>query len=403
MPARKNKWIKRIILLGCFIGAGAWMAAGLRSNPIPVEVSEVVRGPLVVTVDGLGKTRMKERYTVFAPAAGELLRILLRPGDTVTQGQVIATIEPGLSQPLDARSRAEITAKLAATNAAYAEATRNVDRAQIASDLSQKEVERARHLVESNTAPTRSLELAEADAKTRSAELALAKLAVERARLEAAAVSVSLKDPGKRKDRSNAEQIQVLAPSAGTVLAVHMESAGPVQPGVPLIDIGDPNTVELQVDLPTQSAVRVMPGATVQIDGMGDDKTRIGTVRLVEPAAYTKVTALGVEEQRVNVIVSMVDPPKAPGDGFAADAHIEISKTSDVLKVPSGAIFREKDGFAVFTIANGKAKLVRVEVKNRNADEVEVEGLGPGEQVIIHPSDKIKDGVLTTKEDSPAE
>jgi HlyD family secretion protein len=398
----KIKWIKRIAVSAILVGVGVWTATRLGPAPIPVEIGAVVRGPLVVTVDGLGKTRMKERYTVFAPTYGELSRIALRPGDPVVKGQVIAEIEPSLSQPLDARSRAETTARLAATKASYAEAARNVERAEIAADLAQKEVERMRRLVESGTAPTRALEVAEADAKTRTAELELAKLAVERARLETAAVSVTLRDPNKKRDKSG-QQVQVSSPSSGTVLAVHTESAGPVQPGAPLIDIGDSSTVELVVDLPTQFAVRVTPGAKVQIDGIGDGKPRRGKVRLIEPSAYTKITALGVEEQRVNVIVTMTDPPPVLGDGFAADAHIEVQKTGDVLKIPSGAIFREKDGFAVFTVQKGRAQLVRVKAKNRNADEVEIEGLKQGDKVIIHPSDKIKDGVLAAAEGVPAE
>ncbi len=398
---KKAKWIKRIAVFAVLIGAGIWIAAGLGPTPIPVEVGDVVRGPLVVTVDGIGKTRMRDKFTVYAPAAGEMSRIDLRPGDTVEMGQKIAEIEPGLSQLLDPRSRAEIAARLAATKAAFAEAKRNVDRAQIGKDLAEKEVERTRRLVEANTAPSRDLEVAEADAKTREAELELAELAVERARLETAAVSVSLKDPSKTKDRDKLERIPVTAPSFGTVLAVYTESAGPVQPGAPLIDIGDPKTVELAVDLPTQSAVRVSLGAKVQIDAMGDNKTRTGTVRLIEPAAYTKVTALGVEEQRVNVLVTMTQPPPILGDGFAGDAHIEVKRTGDVLKIPSGAIFREKDGYAVFAVKNGRAKLIRVEAHARNSDEVEITGLNLGDQVIVHPSDKIKDGVLAGIEGEP--
>jgi len=398
MSTRKGKWIKRIIIIAVLAGAGVWMAAGLEPDPVPVEVGKVVSGSLVVTADGTGKTRMRDKITVFSPASGEISRITLRAGDTVTEGQLIADIEPGLSQPLDARTRAETAARLAAARAGLAEAKRNVDRAKIASDLAKSEVERTRYLVETKSAPTRNLELALADEKTRAADLELSKLAVERARLEAAAISATLGDPSKKKGKGKKEHIQVTSPRDGVVLAVHTESAGPVAVGAPLVDIGDPNSVELAVDLPTQSAVRVSPGAQVTVDGMGDEKTRTGTVRLIEPAAYTKVTALGVEEQRVNVVVTMKEPPPVLGDGFAADAHIEIQRKKDVLKVPTGAVFREGKKFAVFKVVKGVAKRANVDVTARNADEVAVGGLKEGDIVVVHPSDKLKDGVAVAEE-----
>jgi HlyD family secretion protein len=398
MSSRKSKWIKRIILIGVLAGAGVWMAAGLEPSPIPAEVSTATRGPLRVTVDGMGKTRMRDHRTVCSPASGELSRITLRPGDVVTKGQIIATIRPGVSQPLDARSRAETVARLAAAKAALAEARRNVDRAKIASDLATSEVERTQYLVKTKAAPSRNLEIALADQQTRNADLELSKLAVERARLEAAAVAVTLAGNKKKKGKSSPHEIEVTAPSAGVVLAVHTESAGPTAVGTPLIEIGDPNTVELAVDLPTPSAVRISPGAKVTIDDMGDDKTRAGIVRLIEPAAYTKVTALGVEEQRVNVIVRMTEPPPVLGDGFSADAHIEIEKSKDVLKVPSGAVFRDGKKFAVFKVEKGIAKRSAVEIGLRNADEAAIKGLKEGTVVVVHPSDKIKDGVTVAEE-----
>ena len=398
MSSRKRKWIQRIIITGLAAGAIGWLVIGLKSDRIPVEVAKAHRGSLVVTADGSGKTRMRDRITVFSPATGDISRITLRPGDTVAEGQLIANILPAVSPPLDTRTRAETLARLAAARAGLAEAKRNVDRAKIASNLAQSEVERTRYLLKAKATPVRSLDLAVAEEKTRNADLELAKLEVERARLEAAAISATLVDPADKTEdgttKENAERIPVTLPRTGIVLSVHTESAGPILVGAPLMDIGDPNTVELEVELPTQSAVRIRPAAKVTIDGMGDGKTRRGIVRLIEPAAFTKVTALGVEEQRVNVIVTLKDPPPMLSDGFAADAHVEIKKYNNTVKVPTGAVFRSDDGFAVFTVDNkGIAKQIEVTVTARNADEVAIQRLKEGKSVIVHPSDKIQNGV----------
>ena len=397
--SRKSRWIKRIVIIVAVTASVAWTAMSLGPAPVSVETATVTEGPLVMTVSGTGKTRMRDKQTVFAPATGDISRITLRPGDTVAAGDIIAGIEPGIAQPLDARSRAEIAARLAAAKASLAEAKRNVERARIAADLAKREEDRIRYLVENKAMPTQRLETAEAEEETRTSELALAELAVERARLEAKAISVTLQKKPDAKERKGVSQtVAVTAPASGVVLRVHTESAGPVQTGAPLIDIGDPSTAELVIDLPTQSAMKVAPGDKVTVDGMGNDKTLAGTVRLVEPAAFTKVTALGVEEQRVNVIVSLKDVFAGLGDGFAADAHIEVERTDDVTKVSSGAVFREGTGFAVFAVEGKRCRQVPVEVKHRNADEVHIAGLTLGARVVVHPSDKLKDGALVTVE-----
>ncbi len=396
MPSRKGKWVARFLIVCILVSIGVWIAINLKPDPVSVEIGKVLRGDLVVTVNGSGKTRMRDKRTVFAPAFGELSHITLRAGDMVSAGQLIAQIEPPLSQPLDAISRAETAARLAAAKASLAEARRNVDRAQIASDLAKSEVKRIKGLVETEAAPYRSLEQATAEEKTRTADLDLSKLAVERARLEAAAVSVTLGDPTKKKTKGTPQLVQVIAPFMGVVLRVHTESAGPVQLGAPLIDIGDPDTLELAVELPTQAAVRAAVGAKVLVEGMGDEKVRTGKVRLIEPAAYTKITALGVEEQRVDVIVDLNEPPTVYGDGYAADARIEIHRSKNVLKVPSGAVFRNGDGFAVFKVTKNTAEQVAIKTIHRNADEVEITGLKEGDMVVIHPSDKVKHGTIVS-------
>lgn len=399
--SRRAKWIKRIILA---LGASAvafGIAVGMHPKPLPVETGIALRGPLIVTVDGVGRTRMVDKQTVSAPVGGELSRIFLRPGDAVNAGQVVAEILPSVSQPLDARSRNETRARLGAAKAGLAEAQRNVERAQIALDLAEREAHRARQLLSTQSVPVRTVELAEAEEKARRSELLLSRTTVERARLEAQAVAASLGEPGAPKAEVGS-RVEVRALLRGVILRVHNESAGPVQSGSPLMDIGDPGQVELVVDLPTQSAIKVAPGAPVKIDGLGSGAQLQGVVKLVEPGAFTKVTALGVEEQRVNVIVSPTGEPlawTALGDGFAADAHIEHFKAEDVLKVPGGAVFRNGRGHAVFAVVGKKARLTTIEIGNRSAEEVEVKsGLRAGDTVVVHPSDKLADQAFVVSE-----
>jgi HlyD family secretion protein len=384
-------------VLGLLALAG--IGASLRPKAIPVETGRVERGALTVTVDGMGKTRFPDRQTIYAPVAGELVKITLRAGDSIQEGQGLAEILPGVSQPLDARTRAELQARLGAARAAQGEARRNVDRAEIALDLAKKEAERARTLAESRSIRERDLDMVEAEEKARQAELALAKLSVERAHKEVQAIGAMLGEPrGPKEER----RMVLQAPQGGTVLRIHAESAGPVQPGTPLMDIGSRDRLEIVVELPTQSAMRISKGAAVRVQGLGNSEALSGVVRLIEPAAFTKITALGVEEQRVHVLVDLegdaADSANV-GDGFAVETHIVVHEAENVLRVPSGAVFRHGGGHAVFGVSSGKALLFPVEVGQRSATHVEIRtGLEEGMKVIVHPSDKIANGTVVVEE-----
>lgn len=395
----RAKRIRYVLFAVLGLSALAGIGASLRPKAIPVEIGRVERGALTVTVDGMGKTHFPDRQTISSPVAGELVKITLRAGDSIQAGQVLAEIMPGVSQPLDARTRAELQARLGAARAAQGEARRNVERAEIAADLAKKEVDRARTLAESHSIRERDLDLVEAEKKARQAELALAKLSVERARKEVQAIGAMLGEPrGDKEER----RMVIHAPQAGTVLRVHAESAGPVQPGTPLMDIGSRDRLEVVVELPTQSAMRIAKGAAVRVVGLGDAEATSGTVRLVEPAAFTKITALGVEEQRVHVLVD-IDRELANssnlGDGFAVETHIVVLEAESVLKVPSGAVFRHGGGHAVFGMSSGKALLLPVEVGQRSASHAEIRtGVEEGMTVIVHPSDKIANGTVVVEE-----
>lgn len=397
----KSKWTKRALYLLLATGAILSISASLKTDPIPVQVARAVRGPLVVTVDGTGRTKLLNKQTLSAPAIGELTKISLRAGDKVHAGQVLAEIEPSIPMPIDARTNAEIIARLGSAQASLVEARRNVERAEIALDLADKEAQRNRQLVAASALAPHALELSETELKARRSELELAKATVERIRRESNVVAAPLSDPNK-STRKTRQRVEVRAPSDGVILRVHQESAGPVTPGTPLLDLGDLGTLELIVDLPTQSAVRVRAGALVRVDGIGNGVQLAGKVKLVEPAAFTKVTALGVEEQRVNVVVTPVDRLSewaSLGDGFAADAHIEVHKAESVLKVPLGAVFRDGNHSAVFRLENAHARLTQVETGNRSAEEVEIKGgLTETSSVVVHPSDKLTNGALVKPE-----
>lgn len=397
--SRKAKWIKRIILTVVAIALIAAIGTSLRPDPVQVETGRVSRGAIVVCVDGVGRTRMKDKQTISAPVAGTLTRIALKPGDAVEAGQIVANILPNASQPLDLRSRAEVVARLQAANAGVAEMRRNVERIESAAKLASKEMARTRALVESQALPARSLDLAEAEEQARHAELAVARLTVERVRHEAKAISAALREPTSSGEPLG---VKLASPTNGVVLRVHADSAGPVMQGAPLLDIGGSVNIEIVVELPTQLAIRVAPSATVRIDGAGNRAELTGRVRRVEPGAFTKVTALGVEEQRVNVIVDPVgDLPawRALGDGFAVDAHIAIREVDGVLKAPSSAVFRNAGGYAVFVVSSGRAVLTQAEIGERSADEVEIRGgLSEGAVVVVHPSDKVENGAAIVPE-----
>lgn len=393
--SRKSNWTRRIVGVLAATGAITGVAASLRPEPVPVQVSRVTRGALVVTVDGTARTRLVDKDTVMAPVVGEVEKLSLRAGDRVTKGQPIAVILPSAPNPLDDRTKAEIVARLGSAQASLSEAQRNVERAEIALELADREAERSRKLLAAHAIAPSELERAETEARARRSELELTRVTVERIRRESKVVAAPLQDPNTAAQKGR-QHVEVRAPRAGVVLRVHQESAGPVQPGTPLIDIGDPRSLELVVELPTQSAMKVRTGAPVRVDGTGSDALLLGNVKLVEPAAFTRVTALGVEEQRVNVIVIPADggsPWTTLGDGFAADAHIEVQKAADVQKIPVGALFRNGGRAQTFLVEAGRAKLVAIQVGSRSVDEVEVRsGLANGSLVVVHPSDKLMDG-----------
>jgi HlyD family secretion protein len=398
--------MKRLKSRIAWILAGVLLAATILwafvPRPVEVDLATVKRGPLQVTVDHEGKTRIKERYVVSAPLGGWMQRIPWKAGDAVEAGKtLLAVIEPSDPSLLDARTIAQAEARVKAAAAAQAQSVPNLDRARAAESLAKADLERARTLLaqgalsqqefdvaqERERAAVESVKAAQYAAQIAEFELEQAKAALLRVRPAAAPAA----EPGS---------FDIVSPVSGRVLRVLQESATAVGPGQPLLEVGDPANLEIVVDVLSSDAVRVGSGAKMLLEHWGGARPLVARVRRVEPAGFLKVSALGVEEQRVNVIGDFVDPPdqwSTLGDAFRVEARIITWEGQDILQVPSSALFRVDDGWAVFRLANGRARLCPVKVDHSNGLESEVlAGLDAGDRVIVHPGDKVSDGVRVT-------
>lgn len=382
----------------------ALLAAGFLTysfwpRPVEVDVARASRGSLRVTVDEDGKTRIKERYVVSAPLAGQLQRITLRAGDSVVAGKtLLAVIEPGDPALLDDRSRAQAEARVKAAEASRKQAVSRLDRARVAYNLSKNELHRIRQMVVGRDTTYQDLEAAEHKERMAQEDMKTSQFAIQIADFEldlarAALMRTRPRSPGD----ADSWRFEIHAPVSGRVLRVFQESLTTVTAGQQLLEVGDPSDLEIEVDVLSSDAVKIARGAKVILEHWGGDTPLGGQVRVVEPSGFMKRSALGVEEQRVNVIIDFVDPPEKRsrlGDAYRVEARIVIWSAEDVLKVPSGCLFRRGDDWAIFAIEDGRAELRRVVVGRSNALETEItSGLDAGAVVILHPSDKIQPGI----------
>ncbi len=381
------------------------LALALKPRPAAVDLAEVTRGPLRVTVDEEGETRVRERFVVSAPLPGRLLRIELEPGDPVRAGDtVLATFRPSDPVPLDARSRAQAAARVAAAEAALGRARAERERA--AAELRRAEAEHARYerLAGDQIASAERLEEAVTTVEVRRQALEAAEFAVRNAGHELAAARAALVEAGGGNPGAG-ETLAIRSPVDGVVLQCLRESEAVVPAGEPLVEVGDPAELEIVSDLLSTDAVRVRPGQRVIIDQWGGAEPLAGVVRRVEPYGFTKISALGVEEQRVNVIIDFDGPPAhaAPhsvtlGDGYRVEVRIVVWEADDVLKAPTSSLFRHGHDWAVWVAAAGRATLRPIRLGVRGPLEAQVlDGLTAGEQVIVHPSDAITDGTATVE------
>jgi HlyD family secretion protein len=327
--------------------------------------------------------------------AGSVPRLAWTPGDTVKEGDVLAEIAPALSPLLDERTRDEAEARLGAALSAEGQARAQVARASAAEQLAKQELLRTRGLVESKAAPAVALEQAEFALRLRHEELASAefgaKVATEQVRLARSALRAdAVRGAGGR-------HVDVLAPASGLVLRVQQKSAGVVGAGAPLLEVADLARLEIVVDVATTDAVKLERGTPVSIEGWGKDGALAGKVERIEPSAFTRPSALGVDEQRVNVIVAITEPRERwalLGDGYRIEARFVLWQAADVVKVAQGAVFRHGNGWAAFVIEAGRARLVSVIIGHRGEAEVEIlSGLAPRARVAVHPGERVADGV----------
>lgn len=395
---QKRRWV---ILLGIAAAVVALVVYGMMPRPVVVEVSKVTRGPLRVTVEEEGKTRVQDRFVVSAPVSGFVRRITLDVGDKVTSGQVVAQLEPLRSVVLDPRSRAEAEARVESAKAALDAAKEKVRVAVASDDYARAKFERAKKLHESGFASKDERERAESEARQAVATLKSFEFAVEVARSDLEAARTQLLYSSGEGGRGPGGKIAVRAPVEGRVLGIPHKDEGAVEAGRPLIEIGNPRALEVEVDVLSSEAVRIRPGTTVHFDRWGGDGLLEGKVRTVEPAGFTKVSALGVEEQRVLVIADITSPPalwEQLGDGYRLEASFLLWEGDDILQVPASVLFRYEDGWAAFVVNGGRAKRRIVTVGRRNGLVAQItSGLEEGEMVIPHPSDRIEDGTRVRK------
>jgi HlyD family secretion protein len=365
------------------------LTAALWPESVEVDAVQVVRGPLQVTLDDEGETRVRERYVVSAPVTGRLHRIELEPGDKVRRGQTLARLTAAPPALLDVRAEGELKAAVDAARAALGTMRAERDRAAAAHARAQSVLARERRLSAEGAISRDDAEVAETTMRTAAETLKAAEFAVARAEYELASAQARLRQQG-----SPGRVSEVAAPVDGVVLKRMRESEAIVQLGEPLVEIGNPDQLEVVADLLSTDAVRVTPGQRVLLEQWGGGATLQGLVRRVEPSGFTKVSALGVEEQRVNVVIDFADPASAArlGDAYRVEVRIVVWRGEDVLTVPVGALFRHGDGWAVFAIDGDRVRLRTVTVGHRNSLDAEVRGLAEGQQVVLHPPDTLEDG-----------
>jgi HlyD family secretion protein len=387
--------LKNKRLLASVLVVGAIVAVALWPQSMEVTLARAERGPMQVTIDEDGETRVRERFRVTAPVAGRVHRIEREPGDRVTRGTtVIARITPAESPLLDSRTRAELQAAVDAATAAIGQARAERQRAATTLERARSTRRRRQELRKAGAISSDDLEAADTAVATAEDGLRAAEFTERRAEYELELARARLAAPA-----AAGQAVDVLAPIDGTVLRRFRESEGVVPMGEPLVELGDPGRMEIVADLLSTDAVRISPGAEVLIEQWGGGQTLRGRVRRVEPSGFMKVSALGVEEQRVNVIVDFTDPTQAArlGDGYRVEVRVVLWREDDVLKVPVGSLFRQDDGWAVFVVEEGRVRRQIVDLGQRNESDGQIlRGLEAGAAIVLHPPDTLVDGMRVT-------
>ena len=392
----KAEMRRRVLVITVAVVVGLGLVYGFLPKPVPVDVVTAKRGPLRVTVEEEGRTRVKDRFVVSAPVAGYLKRIDLAAGDVVRKGQQVAMLEPLRSTVLDPRSRAEAGSAIAAAQAALDAAKENARAASADADYAREREGRMKKLAAGGYIAQDELDQAMAGSKKAEANRLSAEAAVIAARADLERAQSALRFSAAEQSATGEKAVMVRAPVGGRVLKLHRESEGVVNAGEPLLDLGDPRNLEVKTEVLSADAVKLRKGTPVLFERWGGDKPLAGSVRVVEPAGFTKISSLGVEEQRVLVIADLTSTAEGwqgLGDGYRLDTNFIIWEGADVLQVPASALFRKGEGWALFAVENSRARSKEVEVGHRNGLSAEIlKGIPEGAVVIAHPDDSVKEG-----------
>ena len=388
--------------------AAAGIFLGLRPQPVAVEAGQAVMGPLRVTVEEEGKTRLRSRYVISSPVAGYTPRLAWKAGDVVRAGQLITALEPPAPVILDARTRDQGDARVKTAEAGLAVAEARVrgleEQAKVARadlDYWRRQRDRDETLRKSGDVAAEKLERDQAELRRVEASISAADRAIvtSRAEVESARAEVTAARSALRQTVSGSgtgERIPIIAPASGRVIRVIRESEGPVTPGEPLLEVGNANALEVVVELLSADAVKVQPGTRVILTRWGGEAPLEARVRVIEPGGFTKVSALGVEEQRVRVVADLISSEtewKQLGDGYRVEAAFVLWESSSVLQIPANALFRYQDRWAVFAVDGGVARRRAIELGHRTALAAEITGgLKQGEFVVSHPDETVADG-----------
>lgn len=390
-------WLKRTLLV--VIAAALVLAAwwGFRGQAPLVDAALVRRGPLRVTVVEEGRTRVIDRYVVSAPVPGYAHRLEVKVGDTVQPEQELVRLEPMRSAALDPRSRAEAEARMAAADAQLRVAEQQARAAAADANHADAELKRLEGLRDSGAVTAEQLDAAATRARRTAAVRRSAEFAVDVARFRVQEAKATARFTSGTAGEGGAELVEVQPPVGGRVLRIFHQSEGVVQAGQPILEIGDPGALEVEADVLSDDAVRLTPGMAVELERWGGDAPLQGRVRRIEPVGFTKISALGVEEQRVLVIVELTSPPavwQRLGDGYRVETVFVLWESAEVLQVPASALFRQDDRWHVFRLdAADVARAVPVTIGHRNGLAAEVTaGLAAGDRVVTHPDDRVSDG-----------
>ena len=387
--------MRRIAIVAGVLAAAVVVTWAVMPGPVPVEMAIVTKARFVASVDEDGKTRVRERYVVAAPLAGRLGRIHFKAGDQVQVDDAVATITPSPAPLMDPRTRHEVEERLGAAEANVERAKAVVGRARSQSEQANTDLTRTRTLAERGATTAQALEHAELAVRLAERDVRAAEFLDHAAEHELSQMRALLARYGNSAE-GTPDGWNVTAPVAGVVLKVSQESETIVHPGMPLLDIGDPHDLEVVVDVLSTDAVEIRPGADVAIIHWGGEGQLSGQVRRVEPAAFTKISTLGVEEQRVNVLIDIVSPAiqwARLGDAYQVDAQIVVFAQDDATIVPAGALFRRGDEWNVYVVKDGRAELREIAMLRRSGRFAAVaSGLSPGEMVVVYPSDRVASG-----------